>query len=311
MKAVVYNKNAPSEKLVYSEVEKPSANDNELLIKIKSVSINAADYRSINLGSIPKHKIFGADISGVVESVGKNIQHFKLGDEVFGDLSGCGFGGFAEFASVPEKTIAIKPSNLSFEDAAALPLASVTALQALRKGNIQKGQQVLIVGSSGGVGTFAVQLAKYFGTTVTAVCSLKNAEQSKLLGAGFVIDYTKDNFLKIGKSYDLIIVVNGNYSLLGLRKILNPGGICMVVGGAVSQIMKSIFFGWILSTGSKKVRSLMAKPNRLDLEFIGKLAADGIIKPVIESRYPLEKTAEAFELVSKGHSGGKVVITVP
>jgi NADPH:quinone reductase-like Zn-dependent oxidoreductase len=172
MKAVVYNRKGLPDKLIYCDVEKPVPNDNEILVKIRAVSANAADYRSMKMGLIPKKKIFGADIAGNVEIAGKNIEKFKPGDEVIGDLAGYGFGGFAEYALAPEKALTLKPAKISFEEAAALPMAAVTALQGLRdKGNIKKGKKVLIVGSSGGVGTFAVQLAKYFGAEVTGVFS--------------------------------------------------------------------------------------------------------------------------------------------
>ncbi|MBT6765471.1 MAG: NAD(P)-dependent alcohol dehydrogenase, partial [Prolixibacteraceae bacterium] len=210
MKAVVYNKKGLPDKLIYCDVEKPRPNDNEVLIKIHAVSANAADYRSMRMGIIPKKRIFGADIAGRVESVGKNIRQFKPGDEVIGDLSDCGFGGFAEYAVAPEKALIPKPTKVLFEIAAALPIAGITALQALRdKGNIQKGQKVLIVGSGGGVGTFAVQLAKYFGAEVAAVCSSKNVAQTSSLGADYVIDYTKEDFTKNKRCYDLIIAING------------------------------------------------------------------------------------------------------
>ena len=197
MKAIVYNKKSYPDKLVYCDVDKPVPNDNEVLIKIHSVSLNAADYRSMKMGLIPKRKIFGADIAGRIESVGKNISLFKPGDEVMGDLASYGFGGLAEYVTAPERALIIKPDQVSFEEAATLPMAAMTALQALRdKGNIQKGQKVLIVGSAGGVGTFAIQLAKYFETEVTAVCSSKNVQQTLSLGANYVIDYTKENFTK-------------------------------------------------------------------------------------------------------------------
>jgi len=309
MKAIVYNKRGTPDKLVYSDVEKPQPGDNEVLIKIHAVSANAADYRSMKMGIIPKRKIFGADIAGRVEAVGENIQQFKPGDEVIGDLSDCGFGGFAEYAVAPEKVLIPKPAKLSFEAAAALPMAAITALQALRnKGKIQKEQKVLIVGSGGGVGTFAVQLAKYFSTVVTAVCSTKNVEQTISLGADCVIDYTKENFTKGGKSYDLIIAVNGNRSLSAYKRILNPDGIYVMVGGALLQIFRSIFFGWLMSFGSKKMRFLSAKSNQIDLEFITKLAEDGKIKPVIDRRYPLEQAADAMQYLGEGHARGKVVI---
>lgn len=311
MKAVVYNKKGLPDKLIYRNVEKPRPNDNELLIKILAVSANAADYRSMRMGIIPKRRIFGADIAGRVETVGKNIRQFKTGDEVIGDLSNCGFGGFAEYAVAPEKALIPKPAKILFDEAAALPMAAITALQALRdKGNIQKGQNVLIVGSGGGVGTFAVQLAKYFGTVVTAVCSTKNVEQTSSLGANYVIDYTKEDFTKSSRYYDLILAVNGNHSLSAYKQILNPNGIYVMVGGALLQIFKSILFGWLMSFGSKKMRSLAAKSNQKDLEFIVKLVEDGKIKPVIDRRYSLDKAADAMRYLGEGHARGKVVINV-
>jgi len=311
MKAVVFDKKGSPEKLIYKDVEKPVPNDNEVLIKIASVSANAADYRSMRMGIIPKRKIFGADVAGRVVAAGKNIRQFKPGDEVIGDLAGCGFGGFAEYAVAPEKLLIPKPENLAFEDAAALPMASVTALQALRnKGNIQPGQKVLIVGSGGGVGTFAVQLAKYFGTEVTAVCSSKKITQSSSLGADYVIDYTKEDFTKSNRRYDLILAVNGNYPLSAYRRILNPHGIYVMVGGALPQIFKSLVLGRLMSFGSKKMRSLAAKPNKKDLEFIAKLAKDGTISPVIEQRYSLDQTADAMRYLGEGHALGKVVINL-
>ena len=311
MKALVYNKKGSPDKLVYQDVEKPKPGDNEVLVKVESVSVNAADYRPMKMGMIPKKKIFGADIAGKVELVGKNIHQFKVGDEVIGDLSDHGYGGFAEYAVAPEKTLVLKPASITFEEAAALPLAAVTALQALRnKGNIQKGQKVLIVGSAGGVGTFAVQLARYYGTIVTAVCGTKNVDQTSSLGADYVIDYTKENFTKNDERFDLILAVNGNYPLFAYKRALNPNGIYVMVGGGLIQIFKSIFFGWLMSFGSKKMRNLSAKSNQKDLEFIANLVENGKIKPVIEKQYSLEKAADAMHYVGKGHAQGKVVINV-
>ncbi|MBT3383163.1 MAG: NAD(P)-dependent alcohol dehydrogenase [Prolixibacteraceae bacterium] len=311
MKAVVYNKKGLPDKLIYCDVEKPRPNDNEVLIKIHAVSANAADYRSMRMGIIPKKRIFGADIAGRVESVGKNIRQFKPGDEVIGDLSDCGFGGFAEYAVAPEKALIPKPTKVLFEIAAALPIAGITALQALRdKGNIQKGQKVLIVGSGGGVGTFAVQLAKYFGAEVAAVCSSKNVAQTSSLGADYVIDYTKEDFTKNKRCYDLIIAINGNHPLFAYKRILNPNGIYVMVGGALLQIFRSILFGWLMSFGSKKMCSLAAKSNQKDLEFIVKLVEDDKIKPIIDRRYSLDKVADCMKYLGEGHARGKVVINV-
>lgn len=311
MKAEVYHKKGKPDQLIYSDVEKPQPKDNQVLIKIVASSVNAADYRSMKMGIIPKGKIFGADVAGKIESVGRNIQQFKAGDEVIGELSNCGFGGFAQYVAAPENALVLKPAGLSFEEAAALPLAAVTALRALRdKGNIKKGQQVLIVGSSGGVGTYAVQLAKYFGAEVTAVCSARNAEQTKMLGADIIVDYTKQDFTKGNQRYDLIIAVNGNYPLSAYKRLLNKNGIYVMVGGAMTQIIKSLLLGRLMSFGSKKMLTLSAKSNQKDMEMIVKMAADGKIRPVIESRYPLDKAAEAMKYVSNGHARGKVVINV-
>jgi NADPH:quinone reductase-like Zn-dependent oxidoreductase len=311
MKALVYDKKVLPDKLIYCDVDKPVPGDNDVLIKIIAVSVNAADYRSMKMGLIPKKKIFGADIAGKVESIGKNISQFKPGDEVLGDLADFGFGGFAEYALAPEKLLVHKPAGISFEDAAALPIAAVTALQALRdKGDIQKGHKVLIIGSGGGVGTFAVQLAKYFGAIVTAVCSTNNVEQTNSLGADYVIDYTKENFIITGKTYDIILAVNGNYPLLACKRILNTNGIYVMVGGALPQILKSILFGWAMSFGTKKIHILAAKANQKDLKFIVTLANEGKIRPVIDRQFPLDKASEAVHYLNEGHARGKIVIKV-
>ncbi len=311
MKAVVYNKKGSPEKLIYCDVDKPVQNDNEVLIKILAVSVNAADYRSMKMGLIPKRRIFGADISGRVESVGKNIRQFKNGDEVMGDLAKFGFGGFAEYVTAPEKALIIKPEKISFEEGAALPMAALTALQALRdKGNIQKGQKVLIVGSAGGVGTFAVQLAKYFDTEVTGVCGSNNTIQTSSLGADYVSDYTKEDFTNSKMRYNLIVAINGNYPIFAYKKTLTSNGIYVMVGGSLSQIFKSLLFGWLLSFGSKKMRTVSANANKKDLEFLTKLVEDGKIKPVIDRRYTLDKTADAMNYLSEGHARGKVIINI-
>ena len=311
MKAVVYNKKGSPEKLIFCETDKPVPNDDDVLIKVHAVSLNAADYRSMKMGIIPKRKIFGADISGRIEIVGKNITQFKPGDEVMGDLASFGFGGLAEYVTAPERALITKPYQISFEEGATLPMAALTALQALRdKGNIQKGHKVLIVGSAGGVGTFAVQLAKYFEAEVTGVCSSKNAQQTLSLGANYVIDYTKENFTNSDMRYNLILAINGNYPLSAYKKVLTPNGIYVMVGGSLSQIFKSLLFGWLMSFGSKKLRSLSAKANKNDLEFLAKLLEDGKVKPVIDRRYSLDKTSEAMNYLSEGHSHGKVVIIV-
>jgi 2-desacetyl-2-hydroxyethyl bacteriochlorophyllide A dehydrogenase len=311
MKAIVYDKSKYPDILAVRDVEKPVPQDNEVLVKIHAVSLNAADYRSMQMGIIPKRKIFGADIAGRVEDVGKNIKNFKVGDEVFGDIARSGFGGLAEYAVAPERLLALKPSNVSFEDAAAIPMASVTALQALRDlGNIQKGQKVLICGAGGGVGNFAVQLAKYFGAEVTAVCSKENADIVRSIGADTVIDYKKEDFTKSGKHYDLVLAVNGNHSLFAYRRTLTSHGVFVMAGGSLSQLFSTIIFGSLLSIGSKKIRHLSTKHNRKDLELVMKLVEAGKVKPIIDRRYPLDRTAEAMRYLSEGHARGKVIITV-
>ena len=311
MEAVLYNKKGSPAKLSLCEIDKPVPGDNEVLIRVHSVSLNAADYRSMEMGIIPKSRIFGADVAGTIESVGKNASIFKPGDEVMGDLAGFGFGGLAGYVTAPERALILKPENVSFEAAATLPLAANTALQALRnKGNIQKGQKVLIVGSAGSVGPFAVQLAKYFGAEVTGVCSSKNINQTLSIGADRAMDYTKEDFLTRNERYDIILGINGNYPLCDYRRTLTPNGIFVMVGGSLSQIIKSLLFGWLLSLGSKKMKSLSAKPNKQDLKFLVSLLENGSIKPVIDRQYTLDKTADAMNYLSQGHSTGKVIITV-
>lgn len=311
MKAVVFDKRNKPDRLAFCEVEKPVPTEDEVLLRIVSVGVNAADYRSMSMGMIPPKRIFGADIAGRVEAVGKNIRNFKVGDEVLGDLGSFGFGGFAEYAVAPEKALVHKPGNLSFDVAAALPMAAVTALQALRdKGKVEKGQSVLIHGGGGGVGTFSIQLARYFGASVTVVCGSKNVNQSKSLGAEFILDYSKDDFLQQDKQYDLLLAINGNRRLLEYRRALKPKGKYVMVGGSIAQIFKSLLLGWLLSFGSRKMYSLAAKSNQKDLEFVTSLAADGIIKPVIDRFYTLEQVAEAVRYVSEGHASGKVIVKV-
>jgi NADPH:quinone reductase-like Zn-dependent oxidoreductase len=311
MKAVVYEKSNSSHVLGLREVEKPIPNDNEVLVKVHAVSLNAADYRSMRMGIIPKKKIFGADIAGRVEAVGGNIRALHVGDEVFGDLSSCGFGGLGEYVTAPESALALKPDSVSFTDAAAVPMAALTALQALRdKGNIQAKQKVLICGAGGGVGTFAVQLAKYFGAEVTAVCGWKNVELVRSLGADKVIDYTTDDFTNTALRYDLVLAVNGNYPLFAYRRLLARKGIYVMVGGALSQVVKSLLFGALLSIGGKKMRVLAAKASKKDLELIVKLVEEGRLHPVIDRLYPLDETCEAMRYLSQGHAHGKVVVAV-
>ncbi len=307
MKAVVYEK----KRLVYCDVPMPEPKDNEVLVKICAASMNALDYRSIRMGSIPKNKIFGADIAGVVDAVGSLVTDYCPGDKVAADISGCGLGGFAEFVAVPEGVLVKMPDAVSFEDAAALPVAAETAVQALRdKGSIKKGQSVLVVGAGGGVGTYAVQLAKYFGAQVTAVCGSKNVDTVKAIGADIVIDYAKERFDTRKAQYDIVVAANGSYPLSAYKRVLKPKGICVVLGGALRQIFSTMVFGPFLSIGGKKIRILAAQPSPKDLAFHMSLVEQGKLRPVIDARYPLSETAKALDYLGRGHASGKILITV-
>jgi len=323
MKAIVYLKYGSPDVLELKEVEKSIPKDNEVLVKVHAASLNAYDWHLLTAdiflvrlmgGGLlkPKNQILGADLAGQVEAVGRNVKQFQPGDEVFGDLSGCGSGGFAEYVSVPENVLALKPANLTFEETAAVPMAAVTALQGLRdKGQIQPGQKVLIHGASGGVGTFAVQIAKSFGAEVTAVCSTRNVDLARSMGADQVIDYTKEDFTQNEQRYDLILAANGYHSLSDYKRALSPKGIYVMTGGSMAQIFQAMLLGpWISMTGSKKMGALSAEPNQKDLVFMKELLEAGKVVPVIDRRYPLSKVAEALRYLGEGHAQGKVVITV-
>ena len=325
MKAIVYEKYGPPDVLQLKEVEKPTPKDDEVLIKVHAASANPADWHLLRatpflarlaVGLLkPKYKILGSDIAGRVDAVGRNVKQFHPGDEVFGDRFACGWGGFAEYVAVAENRIALKPANLTFEEAAAVPLAAFTALQGLRdKGQIQSGQKVLINGASGGVGTFAVQTAKSFGAEVTGVCSTRNVDMVRSIGADHVIDYTQEDFTKNGQTYDLIYCAVGNRSAADYKRALNPGGICVVAGFTTMSHMlfQVVFLGaWVSMTGSKKICAMgTVMPNKEDLVFIKELLEIGKVVPVIDRRYPLSETAEAIRYLEEGHAQGKVVITV-
>lgn len=311
MKAIVYQKRSSSEKLVLKEVEKPVPGEKEVLVKVYASSLNAADYRSMQMGIIPKSKIFGADVAGVVEATGANVTLFNVGDAVMGDLSNAGFGALAQYVAADEKLLVHKPELISFEEAAAMPLAGLTALVALRdKGQVKKGETLLLVGSAGGVGTYALQLAKFYGVRVSAVCSARNAKQSLDLGAGEVIDYAQTDFTRLDKRFDLVVAVNGKRSLRSYYKMLKPGGRYVMVGGALSQVFQALLLGWLFSFGSRKVKALSFKPRRDDLLFLARLMNEGHLRAIIDRHYPLEETAAAFTYLREGHARGKVVITV-
>ena len=258
----------------------------------------------------PKIRIPGAEVAGTVEAVGKNVKQFQPGDEVFGDLSMSGRGAYAEYVSVPENVLALKPANLTYEEAAAVPETALVALQGLRDhGQIQPGQKVLINGASGGIGTFAVQLAKYFGAAVTGVCSTRNLDLVRSLGADYVIDYTKEDFTKNGKLYDLILATVGYRSIFNYKRALNPKGIYVVTGGSLAQVFQPMLLGLFVS-GNKKMTNMTVRLNQEDLVFMKELIEAGKVKPVIDRSYPLSEVAAALRYYGEGHAQGKVIINV-
>jgi NADPH:quinone reductase-like Zn-dependent oxidoreductase len=323
MKAIVTAKYGPPDVLELTEVEKPIPLDNQILVKIHAASVNFGNLVLLKgepylarfaFGLFkPKYTIPGGDISGVVESIGKDVTQFRPGDEVFGDLSGCGWGGFAEYVAAPEKAFALKPANLSFEEAAAVPMAGVTALQSLRdKGKIQSGQKVLINGASGGVGTFAVQIAKSYGAEVTGVCSTRNLDILKSIGADYCLDYKKEKFPQNNdRRYDLILGVNGHQPISAYKRALTPNGIFVHVGGSGAQMFQAMVQGpWVSMTGKQKMGTFLQRANQKDLLFIKELLEAGKVKPIIDRSYKLSELPEAFRYFEEGHSQGKVVITV-
>ena len=323
MKAIVYTNYGGPEVLKLKDVDKPIPNDNEVLVKVQAASVNAAEWhivrgkpfvmRFAGFGFLkPKKTIPGAAIAGRVEAVGKSVTQFQPGDEVFGDLGECGWGGFAEYVCASEAALALKPANMTFEQAAAVPLAAVTALKGLRdKVQIQPGQKVLINGASGGVGTFAVQIAKSYGAEVTAVCSTRNVDTMRSIGADHIIDYTQEDFTKNGQLYDLIIGANGYHSLSDYKRALSPNGTYVMTGGSSAQMFQAMLMGpWISMTGSKKMGGLTVKPNQKDLVFMSELLEAGKVVPVIDKCYPLSEVPEALRYLGEGRARGKVVITV-
>ena len=323
MKAIVYTKYGSPDVLRLEEIQKPTPGDNEVLVGAYATSIVFADLAFVKgkpflvrlLGSgllKPKFKILGVDIAGRVEAVGRNVKQFHPGDEVYGDLSGYGRGAYAEYVCAPEKALAPKPANCSFEEAAAAPESAVVALQGLRdKGQIQPGQKVLVNGASGGIGTFAVQIAKSFGAEVTGVCSTRNLDMVRSIGADHVIDYTQEDFTKNGQRYDLILATAGYRSLFDYKRALSPKGIHVVTGGTMAQIFQPMLLGpWITITESKKMVNLSVRPNQEDLVLVKELIEAGKVKPVIDRCYALSEIAEALQYYDEGHARGKVVITV-
>lgn len=322
MRALTYTEYGPADVLTFTEVARPVPKDDEVLIKTWAASVNPLDWHFMRgkpffvrlmIGGLlrPKDTRLGVDVAGRVEAVGRNVTQFKPGDEVFGVCR----GAFAEYACAPEGKVTLKPANLSFEGAAAVPVAATTALQALRdRGRIRKGQRVLVDGASGGVGTFAIQIAKSFGADVTAVCSTGNVDTARSIGADQVIDYTREDFTKNAQRYDLILGANAYHSVFAYRRALSPNGIFVGSGGG-GQSFPGMLIGLLVQSllslaGSRKMRGFMAKVNKEDLVFLKDLLAAGRIVPVIDRQYPLSEVADALRYVEAGHAKAKVVITM-
>lgn len=320
MKAIVYHKEGPHEVLRCEEVEKPAAVGDEVLIKVRAASVNPLDYHLLGrpfirrmLFARSKLKITrpGRDLAGEIVAVGCGVTRFKPGDAVFG----WGGGAFAEYTCTPESALVAKPGNVTFEQAASVPVAAITALQGLRdRGKIRPGQEVLINGASGGVGTFAVQISKSFGAEVTGVCGARNVDLVRSIGADWVIDYTREDFTRSGRRYDLILDCHATRSLLEYRRALKPEGRYVGVGGPVGSMMgvlagqlTQLVFSRLVS---QKFVSFMTKLNKDDLAVIGELMRDGKVTPVIDRRYALSETPEAIRYLQQGHARGKVVITL-
>ena len=328
MKATVYRRYGSPDVLQFEEIERPTVGDNEVLIKVRAASANPLDWKLMSGGPFivrlllglvkPKVKRPGVDLAGQVEAVGRNVTQFKPGDEVFGVCR----GAFAEYActsvsaSVLKSPLVLKPDNVTFEQAASAPVAALTALQGLRnKGKIQLGQKVLINGAAGGVGTFAVQIAKSFGADVTGVCSTRNVDMVRSIGADRVIDYTQENFTKSGQRYDLFFDCVGNHSLSACRRVLKPKGIYIMVGALgdapLMDLLGRLIGALVLSRFvSQKLVVFLARSNKEDLTTVGELMATGKVTPVIDRRYRLSEVPEALRYLKEGHARGKVVITL-
>ena len=321
MKAIVYEEYGSPDVLELKDVEKPTPNENEVLIKVHAASINSWDWDMLTgrpleyrlfFGLLKsKYKILGCDIAGRIEAVGRNIKQFHPGDDAFGDLCEGSWGGFAEYVCARENELTLKPASMTFEEAAATPQAGLLALQGLcDKREIKPGQRILINGAGGGAGTFAIQIAKSFGAEVTGVDSTGKLDMLSSLGADHVIDYTQEDFTKNGKCYDLILDVKTNRSIFDYRRALSSNGIYVTVGGKSARIIQLVFLGSLISMiGNKKLALIMHKPNK-DLNILNDLFESGKVKPVVDKCFPLSETAEALKYFGEGHFKGKVVITV-
>lgn len=313
MKAILFEKYGSPDVLQLKDTEKPTPQENQVLIKVHAAAANPLDWHGMRADPFlvrisdgwqkPKDPRLGADVAGTVDAVGKNVTQFKPGDAVFGSAKGC----FAEYVCANAELLALKPTNISFEAAAAVPVAAYTALQGLRdKGQIKAGQKVLINGASGGVGTFAVQIAKSYGAEVSAVCSGRNLELVRSIGADYVIDYTKEDFTQNGKQYDLIFDTIGNLSLAGCRRALSAEGICSVAGfTSLGHLFETILFG-----GKKIGMMAIAEPNKKDLLILKEMLENGKIVSVIDKTYPLSQTPEAIRYLETSRARGKVIVTV-
>jgi NADPH:quinone reductase-like Zn-dependent oxidoreductase len=318
MKAVVFTKYGSPDALELKEVDKPIPRDDEVLIKVFAVSINDWDWGLLQgipfmnrllYGLLkPKKKILGSDIAGRIEAVGKNVEQFQPGDEVFGDLSG-DWGGFAEYVCARENALALKPASMTFEEASAIPQAAMLALQGLRdRGQIQTGQKILINGAGGGVGTFAVQIAKLYGVEVTGVDSSGKLDLLRSMGFDQVIDYTQEDFTKNGQCYDLILDVKTNRSIFDYTRSLSPNGIYVTVGGSMTRIFQALLLGPLISMISKKSIRLVALKQNKDLAYMNELFEAGKVKPVIDGLYKLSEVPEAMRYFGEGKHKGKIVI---
>ena len=322
MKAIVYHKYGSPDVLNLEEVQKPTLKDDEVLVKVHATSVNSSDWELLRgkpfanrlaFGLLkPKNiNILGCDIAGRVEAVGRNVKLFQPGGEVFGDISGYGWGGFAEYVCARENVLALKPSDMTFDEAAAVPQAAVLALQGLRyKGQIQPAQKVLINDAGGGAGTFAVQIAKAFGAEVTGVDGTSKLDMMRSIGADHVIDYTQEDFTQSGQRYDRIVDMAAHHSTFDYKRALSPKGIYGVIGGSTPRILQTVFLGsWISLIASKKMGLVLHKPNK-DLAFVIELFEAGKVVPVIDRRYTLSEVAEGFRYFGEGHAKGKIVITL-
>ena len=315
----MYRRYGSPDVLSVEDVEKPVPEGDEVLVRVHAASINAADrvllrgrpfmVRLMTGLSKPKHPILGFDVAGRVEAVGRHVEAFRTGDEVFGASR---FGGFAEYACVSERTVVAKPPNVSFEQAAATPTAAYTALQAIgKKGRLRPGEKVLVEGASGGVGTFAVQLAKAFGAEVTAVCSTRNVEIARSIGADHVIDYSREDFTRSDRRYDLIIGANAYRPISDYARALESNGTYVMSGGGGTQILQAIFQGfWLSKTGNKTLGNVMATAKKADLLVVKELLEIGKIKPVIERTCSLSEVPDAIRRIESDHAPGKTVIAV-